>query len=674
MKTIFLKELRENLKWGLLSLGFFMLSVAGWIHEASSNLMFVITRPETTGLPFAVIGLAMGVLQTWFETRPDNFAFVVHRPVSRLEIFIAKSAAGLLLIYASLAIPAAVLIGWAATPGHLATPFQGRSTLPLLADISNVAPFYFAGMVLAMRKARWFGSRLLPLGLAVGCSIAVRVVPEFWQAMLIVVATASVSAMAAWNVFSTAGVDDEGRVSKFALGTMIYAGALGIGCVIISMQSILQNVTHWHDLRVDREGNVLAVSWTIQNKERSCVVCDANGKPLPEYEGIDPDEKTDDSPDRFLRFSVGLVDMDRIDAGWATIADIYGYRTPTPGIVGLRTVAKPGTRLRRTCLFNVPQRIIEMYDPVTEVLLGAVGPAGYTPGDTPPTERFPRAPLGPMSQGQTHTLAFPKTVYWMELDQRRVRKIFDAPVDDPVVAATELLPQSDPPVVVVTQKRFHVMKPTGEIAYSVEHGLDLSRYWFTLAVIPSNNHLLLRAFPISEDPTDVRVQNFLEFDTEGKLVRRTEPAPFPDDRPETVRRRTAVAGFFYPLAGLPLFAPWVFDYFFEMDATHNWWLFHGFVFGTAALSAMVTFWLSRRCGFGWRKTIGWTIGNLLLGPAGVVVMLSLNDWPAREVCAACGGKRLVGRQDCTRCGAGLAPPQVDGREIFEPADAFSTAA
>ncbi len=70
MKAMFLKELRENLKWGLLILGFFCLSVAGWIHEAGPNLLFDMVRPETTGVPLAVVGLALGLLQTWFETRP----------------------------------------------------------------------------------------------------------------------------------------------------------------------------------------------------------------------------------------------------------------------------------------------------------------------------------------------------------------------------------------------------------------------------------------------------------------------------------------------------------------------------------------------------------------------------------------------------------------------------
>jgi hypothetical protein len=672
MKAMFLKELRENLKWGLLILGFFCLSVIGWIHEAGPQMLFDMSRLETTGVPIAIIGLALGCLQTWFETRPDNYAFTVHRPIARREIFLAKSAAGLLTIYVALALPAIYAVAWAATPGHLPTPFQWRSTLPLVVDILNAGPFYFVGMVLTMRKARWFGSRVLPFGLAAATIIAIRLVPEFWQAVLISVTGTAICGLAAWNVFSTAGGCDRSGVSRVALGAMIFAGTLGIGCIAVSLQSIFPYTAVWHDLRVDREGNVLRVTWNLTNKDRTCVVADAEGKPLPEFDGIDPDEKTDDGPDRFVRFTNGLVDEQRADIPWIYWSQYYSYRTPTPGMVGLRAIAKPGTRLRRHCVFDVQQGVIELYDPVTSTLLGTVGPQGYSPAGTLPEVRFPGAPMNPMTQGGTHTLAFLSAVYWAELDLRRVRKLFTAAADDPVVAAIELPPQTDPPVVVVTQRRVHLFHRSGEEVFSADHHLDLTQQWFTLAMLPNNN-LMLRAGSII-DPGDKARQQFLEFDTDGKLVRQTEPAPFPDDRPSTVSRRTLVAGLFYPLAGLPVLDSRFLDYEFESAATDRWWLFHGAIFGAAIASGLATVFLARRCGFTWRKTFAWSVGNVLLGPGGVAVMLSLNDWPARETCSACGGKRLVDRQECSRCGKPLPPPVVDGREIFEPEGAFSSAA
>ena len=69
-------------------------------------------------------------------------------------------------LYLSLAIPCLIAAAWAAQPGHLPVPFQGRMLLPVLADIVNAGSFYFAAMVITLRRARWYGSRLLPAGLA----------------------------------------------------------------------------------------------------------------------------------------------------------------------------------------------------------------------------------------------------------------------------------------------------------------------------------------------------------------------------------------------------------------------------------------------------------------------------------------------------------------------------
>jgi hypothetical protein len=77
--------------------------------------------------------------------------------------------------------------------------------------------------------------------------------------------------------------------------------------------------------------------------------------------------------------------------------------------------------------------------------------------------------------------------------------------------------------------------------------------------------------------------------------------------------------------------------------------------------------------FHWRKMFGWSIGNLLLGPVEVAPILSLNDWPARETYATCGGKGLVDRQQSMCCGTRLAPPAVDSREICEPDGVFAAA-
>ena len=129
-------------------------------------------------------------------------------------------------------------------------------------------------------------------------------------------------------------------------------------------------------------------------------------------------------------------------------------------------------------------------------------------------------------------------------------------------------------------------------------------------------------------------------------------------------------GAVWPPVLLPLYTLGNLDFVFETDYRRCWSLLVRWLLVSSLLCGAGTLILCRRFGFGMGKTLAWIVTNLLLGPAGVVVMLSLNDWPAREVCAACGKNRLVGRRKCTCCGAGLPSPALDGREIFEPEDAF----
>src|SRR5687767_15368953 len=94
MTAVFLKELRENLKWAAVICGVLSLLVYNKMRGGDPLLMF--SLPLSSTIFFAPLaGLLMGVVQTLFETRPDNWAFVVNRPVPRLAIFAAKCAAGL---------------------------------------------------------------------------------------------------------------------------------------------------------------------------------------------------------------------------------------------------------------------------------------------------------------------------------------------------------------------------------------------------------------------------------------------------------------------------------------------------------------------------------------------------------------------------------------------------
>lgn len=73
---------------------------------------------------------------------------------------------------------------------------------------------------------------------------------------------------------------------------------------------------------------------------------------------------------------------------------------------------------------------------------------------------------------------------------------------------------------------------------------------------------------------------------------------------------------------------------------------------------------ARRYGFDarTRRTWQWTAG--LFGPAALLTLWFLRDWPARERCRACSARRPVDQERCPQCLAPAAPAPVDGTEIL----------
>jgi hypothetical protein len=56
----------------------------------------------------------------------------------------------------------------------------------------------------------------------------------------------------------------------------------------------------------------------------------------------------------------------------------------------------------------------------------------------------------------------------------------------------------------------------------------------------------------------------------------------------------------------------------------------------------------------------------VFGPTGLLLMLALQEWPARITCHSCNKPRLVTSACCEHCAAPHAAPGPDGTEIFEP--------
>ena len=110
-------------------------TTTSWIFTATPYIVFAST--VTAGLLVPIFASQM----------PLNFA-------GNIIAFVYLLALG---------IPFVCFETWKARPGNLLAPYHWRMSLPWLADILSGLVYYFAGMLMAQRAARWYGSRGLAL-------------------------------------------------------------------------------------------------------------------------------------------------------------------------------------------------------------------------------------------------------------------------------------------------------------------------------------------------------------------------------------------------------------------------------------------------------------------------------------------------------------------------------
>ncbi|HEX5242835.1 MAG TPA: hypothetical protein VFW23_06180, partial [Tepidisphaeraceae bacterium] len=303
-----------------------------------------------------------------------------------------------------------------------------------------------------------------------------------------------------------------------------------------------------------------------------------------------------------------------------------------------------------------------LYDPVSKLQIGSIGAAGFAPAKSGATSRFPDSAINLFLQRGNRALAFDSIVYWIELDQRRVRPIFTTPADDPVMSAGETGSPANPLVLVATRHRLYGLHSDGKQQFAMSLPFDPAESTCDAALLPGNSNLILQTYPVPGHTSSPH--QIMEYSTDGKLLKTTDVPSIVGN--EQKKYESAVFAATFPVAARPLIAPWVVDDVVDVRLGDFPKLFAGLMWAGAITCAILTILIARRTGLTWAKTIAWTLGNLLLGFAGLLTMLGIVEWPARERCATCAQNRFVGRPKCSACGASWQAEPTDGREIFEP--------
>lgn len=163
MWTIVSKELRELIR--LLPVGLLLLGVAVWlslprgIHGTPNPALI----PSCSGL-FAVLLAAM---QGFFDFSDRQRGFLFHRSLSHARIMYGKVLAALIVYLIAVALPLGCMAVYFARMGPEYLPVHPIQVLPILAVCLAGFAMHPATLFTIEREAKWLGTRLLPLPLAI---------------------------------------------------------------------------------------------------------------------------------------------------------------------------------------------------------------------------------------------------------------------------------------------------------------------------------------------------------------------------------------------------------------------------------------------------------------------------------------------------------------------------
>src|SRR5579883_292877 len=686
MKALMWKECQENLKWvavpTLLIGGLMAILAPPSLMDNGSLLIFALIA--------GAFGAILGFLQVFAEAHGDKRSLLLHRPLDRTQIFLAKASVGVGLYLLALGIPFALEVGLAATPGHIAEPFSWPMTLPWLADVLTGIVYYFGGMLAAQREARWYGSRCLGLAAGLFCSVLVWTLPQFWQALAAIFLVGGLVATAAWGSFLMGGAYiPQPRRAKIALALTFLMGL----SVLSFTGKVLLGIWTWsrsqYYQRLDHQGRVLL----IHEEERKLQsITDLEGQVPPQLQG-----------ERLDYYTVRETVAPWAWGGWTKTRS---YRNTNGSLVKYGNETKPGNEE----WWYVPaQGRLLGYDKHSKLLIGSFGPDGFATPDEQPQGRF-EGEIYHISRDYlsraSFYLAFPGGVYTVDFRKRILRTLFVPKAGETVLWANrwENEKQKQSLAIVGTDQGIHVLDPSGARLLSIPLAFDRTSYQIHRVGRLEN----ARRYWVWYEPAwhlplgelETMPAYVVEYDSAGREI---APRKIVPPRPGGAREFTppaplveaSSAHVWFGLLTAPaeaavlrgtmnalesevrenngskmeLLLPFLLTLTQHFLPGVRWLLsaHPGLVFGNAVLmllaagiSALLCFVLTRRYAFSRWHCIGWALCGLLWGPMGLLLLLALQEWPARIPCPQCSKLRVVTSDTCEHCGAPHALPAPDG--------------
>jgi hypothetical protein len=593
----------------------------------------------------ALFGTALGWLQTRNEAHRDLWAFLVHRPATRTDIFWGKTIAGLCLYLLGAGLPLIVYVGIVLTPGHVAAPFEWAMIWPLSFIFLTGLPYYFGGMLTGLRQARWYASRALGLGTAIIVSIGTFGLPEFWQQFALIGIGVLILMASAWGAYQSGGFyRGQPVVGKFALAVTMTGGSslLLLSAFTLLFKLVLEpaglspqeysSISHY---QIARDGSIYKEN-SKADKTTDIVEVDARS-------GLD------------LKTGRKMAQKelwDSLAAAGGVYTGIYRYVHHNP----LQNYSYFFT------VWNVDTTNIWFLDRYGK-LTGYGLRTRRIVGDLNATEPYLYHPPSNNNTPPPNILPTAKSVYQVDFTNRTVRPLFTLTNDESIAGFSDEIyaPGMATNWLVATHKTVYLLDIQGKPILSVPYGPNYAEYPSVVLhyLGPTNKPPERFAVWFQPDYETNRAANWklpIQIQWVGITPTETDITSLSAlGPPEYIWSWEHKIGF--------ALVPPIESLMSKEQASAGCYWSRIFV---AVLCATIAWLIGRRYNFAIITQTGWAIFILLTGIPGLLAFLCVQEWPARVVCPHCKKLRAVDRESCVHCGAPFPPPEKNGTEIFVP--------
>ncbi|WP_339742405.1 hypothetical protein [uncultured Rubinisphaera sp.] len=214
--TLAYKEFRQLLPIQIVGLILVLLTIFGM---CGINILAISGNSSTTEIPFyndttaqflpaigAMLAGITGYWQTLSESMRGTWLFLWHRPIARSRMTLVKLSSGLGLIWCVTVFPMLFYALWAGSQGSIAAPFLWENTLMYWKSCFGLSMIYLSCYLSGLRRARWYGTRLLPVLMAISAFLLTTTTEYYAGLSLLLILAIDVILIAA--IFTQCHLED----------------------------------------------------------------------------------------------------------------------------------------------------------------------------------------------------------------------------------------------------------------------------------------------------------------------------------------------------------------------------------------------------------------------------------------------------------------------------------